>query len=128
MALPEYVSETETGALIEAFVQPKASKDAVAGRQGRALKLKVKAPPLDDRANRAVEELLADALRVPVRRVAIVSGRASRYKRIAVSEMSAENVSRQLELVLSCRAHELGREALGTQVESVAHHREEDGR
>ncbi len=128
MALPDYVSETQAGAVIEAFVQPNASKDSIAGRQGRALKLKVKAPPLDDRANRAVEKLLADVLGVPVRRVAIVSGRASRYKRITVSEMSAENVSRRLERVLSCRAHELGREALWTQVESVAQHREEDGR
>jgi uncharacterized protein len=46
--------------LIDALVQPRASRDAIDGVHDEALKLKVKAPPVDDRANRAVEKLLPD--------------------------------------------------------------------
>ena len=45
--------------VIAVHVQPRAGRSAVLGREGHALKLRVAAPPVDDRANEAARSLLA---------------------------------------------------------------------
>lgn len=82
--------------LIETFVQPRAPRSSVAGIQGGALKLKVTAPPVDDRANRAVEGLLAEVIGVPRSRVTVQTGRSSRHKRVMVEGASATSVAEAL--------------------------------
>jgi uncharacterized protein (TIGR00251 family) len=99
-ALP-FVGRSKDGVLIEVFVQPRAAHDSVEGIHGDALKLKVKAPPVDDRANRAVEKLLADLLDLPRSSVAVVAGHSSRRKRIAVTGASREQVVNRLNRVLA---------------------------
>jgi uncharacterized protein len=101
---PDYVSEHSKGALVHVYVQPKAGTQGVVGLHGGALKVKVTAPPLDDRANGAVAALLAEVLGVPVRDVSLVGGRTARNKRFVVASLSSEGVASALERVLSSRA------------------------
>jgi hypothetical protein len=108
MALPEFVTGTDDGAVVKVFVQPRAAKDAIVGLHGVAVKIKIKAPPLDDRANRSVEDLVATLLGVPRSRVAVTGGRASRHKRIKVTGTAPEEVARAFSHVLSSRTHESG--------------------
>jgi uncharacterized protein (TIGR00251 family) len=121
--LPSFIVASKGRALIEAFVQPRAAKDALVGVHGRALKLKVTAPAIDDRANRAVEKLVSEWLGVPRSQVSVIAGRAGRNKRIAVVGMTPENVASALTAVLPSRAHERGQEAFEPPVE----HSQEDG-
>jgi len=102
--LPAYVDEHPDGALVHVYVQPKAATDDIVGVHGRALKVKVKAPPLDDKANQAVARLLADRLEVPRRAVSLAGGRGSRNKRFVVAAKDAPAVASALERVLSSRA------------------------
>jgi hypothetical protein len=60
--------------------------------QPAALKVRLTAPPVDDRANAALCRLLADALGVPASRVRIVSGERSRLKRVEVRGVTAAQV------------------------------------
>jgi uncharacterized protein (TIGR00251 family) len=106
--LPPYVTPSKRGAIVDAFVQPRAAKDALVGVHGPALKLKIKAPPVDDRANRAVENLVASLLGVSRARVSVVAGRGSRHKRLAVDGMPPETLATTLDRVLWSRAHERG--------------------
>ncbi|MCZ6858630.1 MAG: DUF167 family protein, partial [Gemmatimonadetes bacterium] len=46
------------------YVQPRASKTEVAGRHGDAIKIRVKAPPVDGAANEEVIRFLAKRFRV----------------------------------------------------------------
>lgn len=78
------------------FVQPRAARDAIVGVHGEALKLKVSAPPLEGRANRAVERLLADRLGVAHGDVNVVSGDSSRSKRIEVRGLGPVAVADRL--------------------------------
>lgn len=71
----------------------------------------MKAPPVEGRANRAVEELFAGLLGLPRSAVRVVTGELSRHKTIHVSGMSPEDVTIRLDGVLSSRAHEPGQEA-----------------
>ena len=111
MALPPYVSPSSEGAWVQLFVQPKAAKDSIGGVHGRALRVKVKAPPAEGRANRAVEELLARTLGVPRSDVEVASGHGSRHKRIGVRGLAPGDVAARLGGVLSSPAHEPGQEA-----------------
>ena len=73
-------------------LQPRSSRNEIAGVQNGALRVKVTAPPVDGSANDALVELLAENLGVPRRDVTIVSGAASRNKTVEVSGVGAERV------------------------------------
>jgi uncharacterized protein (TIGR00251 family) len=70
--------------LIDVHAQPGARRTEVAGVHGEALKIRVAAPPLEDRANEALAAFIAERLGVPRRDVALVSGGKSRAKRFSV--------------------------------------------
>ena len=73
-------------------VQPRASRDAIEGEHGDALKIRLTAPPVDDRANQALVQLLAERLNVPRAAVRIVAGEKSRRKRVIVAGVKREQV------------------------------------
>ncbi|MGZ3331091.1 MAG: DUF167 domain-containing protein [Gemmatimonadaceae bacterium] len=75
-------------------LQPRASKNEIAGIQGSALKVRVTAPPVDGLANEALIELLSRTLNTSRRNVCIVSGHSSRTKLIEISEASLESIQR----------------------------------
>jgi uncharacterized protein (TIGR00251 family) len=69
-------------------VTPRASQDAIEGEHAGALKVRVAAPPVDDRANQAVRRLLAKRLNVSLSAVRIVAGEKSRNKRVVIAGVS----------------------------------------
>ncbi len=75
-------------------LQPRASKNEIAGLQGSSLKIRVTAPPVDGMANAALTEFLSDSLGISRRNVCIVSGQSSRTKVVEVSEVDLEAVQR----------------------------------
>ena len=82
-----------TGAVIFAVrVTPRASRDAIEGEYQGALKVRLTAPPVDDRANEALRRLLAGILKVPTSAVRILSGEKSRNKRVQVAGINRQNV------------------------------------
>ncbi len=92
------VRDTAQGAQFALRVQPRASRNGLAGVVGDAIKLAITAPPVEGRANQAVIDFLADWFRVPKSSIVIVSGETGRNKRIAVRGMRAEQVRRALGL------------------------------
>jgi uncharacterized protein YggU (UPF0235/DUF167 family) len=59
-------------------VSPGASRTELAGRHGEGWKARIAAPPERGRANQALLDLLAEKLRLPRSRLAVVAGRTSR--------------------------------------------------
>ena len=70
--------------MISIHVQPGARRTEVAGIHGDALKVRVAAPALEDRANEALIAFIAERLGVAKRDVALVSGARSREKRFEI--------------------------------------------
>lgn len=79
----EIVRDSE-GVVFTVRVQPRASRDEVAGVIDGAMKVRLQAPALEDRANLALCEYLAQLLKTPKSAVRILSGDRSRIKRIAI--------------------------------------------
>jgi uncharacterized protein len=84
-AMNTWCRKTDDGAwVLSIHAQPGAKRTEVAGLHGDALKIRVKAPALDDRANKALAEFIAGRLGVARRDVTLVSGARSREKRFEV--------------------------------------------
>jgi uncharacterized protein (TIGR00251 family) len=86
------VTESSGAAVFSVRVQPRASRDAIGGEWQGALRVRLTAPPVDDRANEALRRLLADHLEIPVAAVRILSGERSRTKRVEVRGTTAERI------------------------------------
>jgi uncharacterized protein (TIGR00251 family) len=77
--------DTADGLTLRVRVQPRSSKDSVAGEREGALVVRLKAPPVDGAANDALVRFLGKALDVAPSAVRIVSGAAGRNKLVAVA-------------------------------------------
>jgi len=90
------VQERDGAAIFSVRVQPRASKDEIAGEMGGALKVRLRAPAVENRANDALIEYLAQLLKTPRSAVRILSGDRSRTKRIEIRGVTRQ----QLETLL----------------------------
>lgn len=73
-------------------VQPRASKNEVVGPWAGALKVRLTAPAVENRANEALVEFLAELLKTPKAAVRIRSGRQSRTKNVEVTGVTAQQI------------------------------------
>jgi hypothetical protein len=78
-------------------VVPGSRSERVAGRYGDGFKVQVSAPPEDGKANRAVAEVLARALGVKVRQVAIVRGHTQPRKLVEVAGIDQADAEARLD-------------------------------
>jgi uncharacterized protein (TIGR00251 family) len=81
---------------IKVKLLPRSSKNEIIGREDDVLKVKVTAPPVEGKANKALEQLLAKRLDLPKSNVEIISGERSRVKSIRIHGLSNEDVTRML--------------------------------
>jgi uncharacterized protein (TIGR00251 family) len=81
------------GALVVAVrVQPRASRDEVAGEMNGALKVRLQAPAVENRANEALCQYLAALLKMPKSAVRILSGDRSRIKRLEIRGVTKQQL------------------------------------
>lgn len=85
------------GCVIRVRAVPRASRSSVAGPAGDSLRVRVQAPPVEGKANKALLAFLAQRLGVPPRRLALLSGRTGRDKRVLVQGLDAAAVRRALD-------------------------------
>jgi uncharacterized protein len=88
--MASYLKSAPNGVLIKVHVQPRARINKIGGSHGDRLKIRLKAPPVDDKANEALCQFLADKFQVSKGRVSIVSGKTSRQKTVLVEGLAAE--------------------------------------
>lgn len=86
------IQERDVKVIFDVRVQPRASRDEVAGVYGGALKIRLRAPALENKANEALVELLAGLLKRPKSAVRILSGERSRTKRIEIHGATRQDV------------------------------------
>ncbi|NJE42153.1 DUF167 domain-containing protein [Thermococcus sp. GR6] len=93
----KFIRETKDGAVILLYVQPKAKKNEIEGVdewRGR-LKVKIKAPPVEGKANKEVVKFFSKMLGAEVE---IIRGETSREKDLLVKGFSSKEVLKKLGL------------------------------
>ena len=86
------------GTELAVWVQPRASRDEIAGVRGDALKVRVAAPPVEGEANEALVRFLAKQLGVARGAVTLVRGQTGRRKAVRVEGLAAGEILQRLGL------------------------------
>jgi len=93
MSLLEISEDVARGTVTFAVrVQPRASKDEIAGVLEGALKVRLCAPALENRANEALVEFLSGLLRTSKSAVRIQSGEHGRNKRVEIRGVTRQQI------------------------------------
>lgn len=71
--------------LLELKVQPRAASEEIVGLHAERLKVRIRAPASEGRANATLCDLIARTFAVPRSRVSVVRGAASREKQLRIT-------------------------------------------
>ncbi|MDC0336083.1 DUF167 domain-containing protein [Pseudodesulfovibrio sp.] len=85
MSLPEFVSRRGDGWRVTVWVQPGARETGIAGVYPECVKIRLKAPAVDNKANKALVVYVAKLLKLKKSQVVIETGQTSRKKRLALN-------------------------------------------
>ena len=77
---------------LEVYIQPRASKSEVAGMHDGVVKIRIAAPAVENAANLALAEFVADQLGIAKRSVRIVSGTTSRRKVLEIDRVTMKAI------------------------------------
>jgi uncharacterized protein (TIGR00251 family) len=90
------IDEDKSGVKFNLYVQPRSSRNQVVGLHGNALKVKIKAPPVEGAANKMCIAVLAKALNVPKSAIELVSGKTARTKRLLVKIAGNDDADKEV--------------------------------
>ncbi len=94
---PPMRNNRDVAAKISIRLQPRAKRDEIAGQRNGALLVRVKARPIENRANDALRRVIASKAGIPKRQVTIVSGHKTRDKLVRVEGLAPLELRRALE-------------------------------
>ncbi|HTP68578.1 MAG TPA: DUF167 domain-containing protein [Dongiaceae bacterium] len=94
------ISEDRTRGIVtfSVRVQPRASREGIAGVLDGALKVRLCAPPVENQANEALVEFLAGVLKTAKSAVRIRSGEQSRTKRVEIFGVTRQQIESLLQM------------------------------
>ena len=84
--LPEWLTGKAHNSVIRVKITPRSSITGICGCELDRLKIRLKAPPVDGKANSQLVAFLSKAFAVPKKSVQIESGELSRQKRVRIAE------------------------------------------
>jgi uncharacterized protein (TIGR00251 family) len=90
------VRTTEEGAVVEIYVQPRASRNEIVGIHEGRLKVRLTAPPVEGEANKDCIRFLAKLIGVPRSSVVILQGHKTRAKTLLIRGVTSEQVVERL--------------------------------
>ena len=81
---PIWLQKTPTGIALNLHCQPGAKQTKVVGLHDGCLKISLRAPALENKANEMLLAWLSRQLKVPQKQIQFLSGRSSRKKRLEI--------------------------------------------
>ena len=96
MTKTDWLETRKGGVYLRFRVQPRASKNEVAGTVGGSLKIKLTSPPVDGAANDALIRFISKKLAISRSEISILSGKKSRNKGLKITGISACDVIKRL--------------------------------
>jgi len=88
--------ENEEGVVISLFVQPNAPKSSIIGEYNQLLKIKIKSPPVEGKANDEIVRFFSEVFHIAKNKVEILSGDKSKQKRVLIKGLSASQIQEVL--------------------------------
>jgi uncharacterized protein (TIGR00251 family) len=86
-------------AIVRFHIIPNAKQNKVMGEHGGAIKIQLRAPAVEGKANAALRSFLAEVLKIPERAIVLERGQKSRDKLIRIEGLNEEAVRQRLGVI-----------------------------
>lgn len=91
--------ETREGLILSVRAQPNAKTNGIAGVHNQSLKIRLQAPPVEGKANKALIRFLSKTLGIPKTTIEIITGETGREKRILIHCQDPQAMKRMKETI-----------------------------
>jgi uncharacterized protein (TIGR00251 family) len=92
-----HLHDSRSGAALAVRVIPRAKQNKIVEiSSDGTVKIRLTAPPVGGKANRALIELLAGVLDVPAARIEIIAGETGRNKLVSILDLDAQTVQERI--------------------------------
>lgn len=91
-----FVKEQKDGILLIIHLTPNSSRNEIVGYTEDYIKIKVSAPPNDNKANKKLTEFLSDIFDIAKSYISFSSGEKSRIKKIFIKNISYDEVLKKI--------------------------------
>lgn len=88
----KFCKDQSNGVTLTLTIQANAHKSEIIGLYNNTLKIKIKAPPVDGKANSEIVSFLSEVFRVPQKNIDILKGDKNKNKIVFVSGISTADV------------------------------------
>lgn len=88
--MPSWILKSKEGITVKVHIVPNSSKTQIIGEHGDRLKIKIKSPPVDGKANEEILEFLCEKLGIKKHLAEIARGHSSKSKDIFISATSID--------------------------------------
>ena len=90
------IKKTEKGIILAVRLTPNSSKDEILGYTDEYVKIKISAPPNENKANKKLVEFMSKYFDIPKSDTVLVSGDKSRLKKILLKNIDEELVKQKI--------------------------------
>lgn len=87
-----FFKEKDNGVLLNIKAVPNSSKNEICGVMENALKVKIKAPAVENKANLELVKYFSKLLKVPKSSISLVSGSTSKIKSLYIDGCTIEQI------------------------------------
>lgn len=98
---PDWLKPNGDAWTLKLHIVPGASQNTICGQHGNALKLKIDAPPVDGKANKALIRYLASRLKCRKNQIILIRGQQSRTKTVEIHDVTPDWITQRLVSKLS---------------------------
>ncbi len=99
--MPNYLLDTTDGIIFCVKLVPNSSFSKVVDFTDDYVRIKISAPPIENRANKELVEFCSDLFDVNKSKLSIISGEKSKIKKVLIKDVKKEEVTQKLMFVLN---------------------------
>ena len=99
--MPNYLLDTTDGIIFCVKLVPNSSFSKIVDFTDEYVRIKISAPPIENRANKELIEFCSDLFNVNKSKLSIISGEKSKIKKVLIKNAKNEEITQKLMFVLN---------------------------
>ncbi len=102
----EYILKKDFGTILRVYIRPGSNCNQIVGEYGNPLrlKIKIKSPPVDGKANEQLQIYLSKLLKISKNKITLLRGESSRQKDLFI-EMPIDELIAKIKVIKSGQKH-----------------------
>lgn len=94
--MTKFYDAKRNGIILRVHLQPRAKRNEIVGIHGDSIKIRLKAPPVDGKANEEARRFLAKVLGIKRQQVILRAGTTSRSKSFLIKDVDINTIENKL--------------------------------